>query len=265
MRREHHIPLGPLLASVGALVLLVSLFLDWYEQVTGWTVFELADLLLAGLALWALFGLAGALGLVKAPDAAALVLAPALLALVVVVTQILNDPPAVAGPAGPEKDIGIWLALGGAGLMALGAVLATTHIALFVEAREGSPFPTAATGIREPPPGPESSSPKPPAVPSGPEPTLYVAVAGPSDASAEVAAAAETIGRGLAARGAVVVCGGLGGAMEAACRGAKAAGGTTVGLLPGGDRAAANPFIDVAVATGWARPETYCWCGPPTW
>jgi hypothetical protein len=77
-----------------------------------------------------------------------------------------------------------------------------------------------------------------------------VAVAGPGDASAEIAAAAEAVGRGLAARGAVVVCGGLGGAMEAACRGAKAAGGVTVGLLPGGDRRAANPFVDVALATG---------------
>jgi uncharacterized protein (TIGR00725 family) len=51
-------------------------------------------------------------------------------------------------------------------------------------------------------------------------------------------------------RGAVVVCGGLGGAMEAACRGAKAAGGATVGILPGSDRRQANPFVDVALATG---------------
>ena len=75
-------------------------------------------------------------------------------------------------------------------------------------------------------------------------------MAGPGDASAEVAAAAEAVGRGLAGRGVVVVCGGLGGALEAACRGAKAAGGVTLGLLPGGDREAANPFVDVAVATG---------------
>jgi hypothetical protein len=162
--RERHIPLGPLIASIGAVVLLVSLFLDWYEQVTGWTVFELADLLLAGLALWAVFGLAGALGLVKAPVTVLPVLAPALLALAVVLTQIVNDPPAVAGPAGPEKDIGIWLALGGVGLMAVGAVLATTHISLAVEGRDrepapgsGTPEPSGRPGAVEPdaPGGPE--------------------------------------------------------------------------------------------------------------
>jgi uncharacterized protein (TIGR00725 family) len=48
----------------------------------------------------------------------------------------------------------------------------------------------------------------------------------------------------------VLVCGGLGGVMEAACRGAREAGGTTVGILPGVDRGAANRFVDVAIATG---------------
>jgi uncharacterized protein (TIGR00725 family) len=58
------------------------------------------------------------------------------------------------------------------------------------------------------------------------------------------------VGRLVAERGAVVVCGGLGGTMEAACRGAKQAGGTTVGILPGLDRSQANPFVDVALPTG---------------
>jgi uncharacterized protein (TIGR00725 family) len=58
------------------------------------------------------------------------------------------------------------------------------------------------------------------------------------------------VGRELAGRGAVLVCGGLGGVMEAACRGAKEAGGTTVGILPGADRAAANEFVDIAIPTG---------------
>ena len=78
----------------------------------------------------------------------------------------------------------------------------------------------------------------------------YVAVVGAGQADDPTEAAAEAVGRGLAEAGATVVCGGLGGVMAAACRGAKAAGGTTVGILPGLDRADANPWIDVAVTTG---------------
>ena len=80
--------------------------------------------------------------------------------------------------------------------------------------------------------------------------TPYVAVIGPGDADPATEAAAEAVGRALAARGAVVVTGGLGGVMAGACRGARAAGGVTVGILPGGDRSAANPYVDVAIATG---------------
>ena len=78
----------------------------------------------------------------------------------------------------------------------------------------------------------------------------HIAVVGPGEASDGEVAAAEALGRGLAERGAVVVCGGLGGVMAGACRGAKAAGGTTVGILPGKERAAANEWVDVAVPTG---------------
>ena len=61
---------------------------------------------------------------------------------------------------------------------------------------------------------------------------------------------AETVGRLVAQRGAALVCGGLGGVMEAACRGARAEGGATIGILPGLDRSAANPHVQVAIATG---------------
>jgi uncharacterized protein (TIGR00725 family) len=61
---------------------------------------------------------------------------------------------------------------------------------------------------------------------------------------------AETIGRLLAERGATVVTGGLGEVMAAASRGAKSAGGTTIGILPGETRAAANPWLDHVVVTG---------------
>jgi uncharacterized protein (TIGR00725 family) len=77
-----------------------------------------------------------------------------------------------------------------------------------------------------------------------------VAVVGAGDAGPRLTASAESVGRELARRGAVVVCGGLGGVMEAACRGAKDAGGTTVGILPGHDRSAANAWVDVALPTG---------------
>ena len=79
----------------------------------------------------------------------------------------------------------------------------------------------------------------------------YVAVVGDGGAvSPDVLAVAEAVGAELARRGAVVVTGGLGGVMQAACRGARAAGATTLGILPGDDHAAANPYVDVAVATG---------------
>jgi uncharacterized protein (TIGR00725 family) len=78
----------------------------------------------------------------------------------------------------------------------------------------------------------------------------YVGVVGPGEASASEAAVAEEVGGLLAEGGAVLVCGGLGGVMEAACRGAKSKLGLTVGLLPGLDRSAANGWVDVAVATG---------------
>jgi len=81
-------------------------------------------------------------------------------------------------------------------------------------------------------------------------PRLTVSVIGAGEATAREAALAEEVGRLLAQRGAVVVCGGLGGVMEAACRGARSAGGLTVGILPGYDRKAANPWTDVAIATG---------------
>ena len=80
----------------------------------------------------------------------------------------------------------------------------------------------------------------------------YVAVvgAGGDDVAPKLLAAAEAVGAELARRGAVVVTGGLGGVMRAACRGAREAGGTTLGILPGDERAAANPYVSVAVATG---------------
>ena len=78
----------------------------------------------------------------------------------------------------------------------------------------------------------------------------YVAVVGPGDATDAQAQTAEAVGRSLAEAGAVVVCGGLGGVMAAACRGASSAGGLTVGILPGPDRSSANEWVEIGIPTG---------------
>ena len=80
--------------------------------------------------------------------------------------------------------------------------------------------------------------------------TPYVAVVGPGEASPAELHTAEEVGAGLAAAGAVVVTGGLGGVMEAACRGARSRRGRTLGILPGDDRDAANGWVEIAVTTG---------------
>ena len=78
----------------------------------------------------------------------------------------------------------------------------------------------------------------------------HIGVIGAGECDAELGQLAEAVGRGIAEAGAVLVCGGMGGVMEAACRGAKAAGGTSIGILPGPDRAEANECVDIAIATG---------------
>jgi len=80
--------------------------------------------------------------------------------------------------------------------------------------------------------------------------TVYVSVIGAGDADSATVSVAEAVGREVAAQGAVVVCGGRGGVMQAACRGAQAAGGITVGLLPDDDRRQANPYLTVSLPTG---------------
>ncbi len=81
----------------------------------------------------------------------------------------------------------------------------------------------------------------------------FVAVIGGSSVPPEVAAVAKEVGLELARRGAVLVCGGLGGVMEAACQGAKEAGGLTVGILPGDpwqEEGKPNPYVDIPIVTG---------------
>jgi len=80
--------------------------------------------------------------------------------------------------------------------------------------------------------------------------TVIVGVIGSMLAGEEHYRQAMEIGRLAATRGALVLTGGLGGVMEAACRGAKEAGGLTVGILPGYDQSDANPYVDIPVVTG---------------
>jgi uncharacterized protein (TIGR00725 family) len=77
---------------------------------------------------------------------------------------------------------------------------------------------------------------------------MQIAVIGNGQAGLEECATANAVGRLIAQSGAVLVCGGLGGVMEAACKGAQEAGGTTVGILPGTD--GGNPYLDIIIRTG---------------
>ena len=83
----------------------------------------------------------------------------------------------------------------------------------------------------------------------GEKPSVYLAVVGAGNAAPEIYEMAVAVGREAAHRGWIVITGGLGGVMEAAAKGAREAGGLTLGILPGGDRSEANPYIQIAVAT----------------
>jgi uncharacterized protein (TIGR00725 family) len=81
----------------------------------------------------------------------------------------------------------------------------------------------------------------------------YVAVIGASNATGWELATAEELGRRLAEEGCVLVCGGLGGVMDAAARGCEAGGGVSIGILPGPDRDTASTHLTVAIATGFGE------------
>jgi peptidoglycan/LPS O-acetylase OafA/YrhL len=121
--------IGPLLVALGAVALLVSLFLDWYGDRTAWDAFELTDLVLAGLALGALVVAVGML-VPEAPLPSRRWLAPlAVAAAVVVIAQILSPPPQVGG-ADPQR--GAWLGFGSAIAMLAGAVLSLARVSFSV-------------------------------------------------------------------------------------------------------------------------------------
>jgi uncharacterized protein (TIGR00725 family) len=79
---------------------------------------------------------------------------------------------------------------------------------------------------------------------------IFIGVIGAGDCSEDVCEMAGEVGEGIAAAGAILVCGGMGGVMEAAAKGAKKRGGTTIGILPGVDKTHGNPHIDFPIVTG---------------
>ena len=78
----------------------------------------------------------------------------------------------------------------------------------------------------------------------------FIAVIGGSECSPKEAKLAEEVGRELARQGAILVCGGMGGVMAAACKGASSQGGLTIGILPGNSRQQANPHVQIPIITG---------------
>lgn len=171
--------LGAILVGLGALALFISLFLDWYEPGrSAWTVFEVWDLVLAGLAAAGVLGALARLGLVDtqwerwaAPASA--------LAFVIVVLSLVNHPPAADGAV---PKLGIWVALAATVVMLAGVVIARARVSLVIEPRDQTApaEPRAGLGFRawrrhrraQPPaaapqdPMAPSSAPTPPARPS---------------------------------------------------------------------------------------------------
>jgi hypothetical protein len=157
---------GNVLIAIGALALLVSLFLDWYQPgVSAWTVFEIVDLLLAVIAIAAVFGAftraVPRAGLPEPPRIVESVLA--LAALVLVVAALINPPPAAIDL---DPDTGAWIALAGVVLMAIGALLGLARVSFVI---------TLSPRERSQPPPPEPPfPPPPPPPPSNPGPEAAV-------------------------------------------------------------------------------------------
>ena len=141
--------IGPLIVAVGSLVLLVSLFLDWYGGETAWGVFEVADVLLAALAIAALLAAVGHI----AEDAAVLdrrwlpVAVPA--AALLVIAELLSPPPAVGG-ADPQE--GAWLAFAAVLVMLLGALLSLSRVSFSFAIEGREPRHRVAAVDHRPPP-----------------------------------------------------------------------------------------------------------------
>ena len=127
---DRRLDAGALLVAAAALLLIVSLFLDWFglgggDGATAWEIFEVLDLVLVAAAVAAVAAAFGRLD-------SRLLLGAAVVAVVVVVSQLIQPPPAGQGA---DREIGAWLALVAAALLAAGAALAAAQVAVTVDVR----------------------------------------------------------------------------------------------------------------------------------
>src|SRR3954447_7787963 len=165
MMRRTNIDAGPILALVGGLLLVVSLFLNWYEPgVSAWTVFEFVDLLLALSALSAVLisielMVPQLLPIARVPAAERVLLTAGTVALVLVGSQLVNHPPAAQREA---VDYGAWLALAGGALLFAGGLAPIAWVSVGVTSAHRQP---PAAGPPPPPPPPPAPPPRPPREP----------------------------------------------------------------------------------------------------
>src|SRR5215218_1901926 len=140
--------IGPLIVAVGSLVLLVSLFMDWFAGETAWGAFEVADVLLAALAVAALLAslgmIAEEIGVLDGRWLPAAVVAAALL----VIAEILSPPPVVGG-ADPQE--GAWVAFAAVLVMLVGTVLSLGRVSFSFAIEGREPRRVAAVDHRPPP------------------------------------------------------------------------------------------------------------------
>ncbi len=130
---------GLSLSAVGAVVLIVSLFLNWYQPGrNAWQVFEVWDLVLAAIAIFILTGIAGQLGWARAVPGRWL-LGASMAAVVIVVDTLINPPPAAGGYG---LMAGAWLALAGSLVMLLGTALAVARISVTLSEGPSAPLRT---------------------------------------------------------------------------------------------------------------------------
>ena len=168
----HRVNTGTLVAAVGAVLLIVSLFLDWYQPgLTAWTTFEVWDLVLAVVGVIVLVVAAADLRLWHRRLPKLNLLALGTIALVIVVSQLLNHPPAAIGR---DVEVGAWMGLAAAVLIVVGGLLNDLGVSLSMNIEGGrapAAPPTAQQPVGAPAGGLADPAPREPAAPASPAPS----------------------------------------------------------------------------------------------